>query len=102
MFRVGQKVVCVNAAFCVPCGNNPQWRRYPDLNEILTVTQTGIYDGHAFAGKTTQKLQFAEIGGIAPWFAAARFRPLVERRTSIEVFERLLAPTSPRVTERVR
>lgn len=90
MFYKDQRVICVNASF--PPVVREQWDRYPRQNEILTVSMIADYTGIRFANETKYQLQFIEIGGRAPWFAACRFRPLVERKTDISIFKKMLVP----------
>ena len=97
MFRVGQKVVCINA------GLLPGWRCFdgwldndaPTEGAIYTVTSVHAdHDGDMV-------LHLAEIRrgpiarrewGEAVGYGIARFRPVVERKTSIEIFQKMLIP----------
>lgn len=83
-FRVGQRVVCVDAS----CRPGYDWKgRAPKEGSIYTVVgfskpRIGDYDC----------IVLAEISH--PWgYRASRFRPIVERKTSIEVFQRMLNPS---------
>ena len=78
MFRVGQPVECVDAS-----GN---WH----LTQGAIYTIIGILPGDF---GQCDGLHLAEAGhtfGTA--FYSTRFRPIVERKTDISVFERLLNP----------
>jgi len=98
-FHVGQQVVCVSDWFCT-C---PYWRRavrtFPRLNAIYTIR--GIRDGYGdqrgligfcFYELSNPRAQFAR-GDVEPAFIRKHFRPV--RKTSIELFEKLLAPAGP-------
>lgn len=81
MFRVGQKVVCVDAS--LPA--NPWHREHPlILREIYIVH-------HLF-------IKCIDIDGSRRGWQNWRFRPIVERTTDISVFEEILrretAPSS--------
>jgi len=77
-FRVGQKVVCVDASGCASA----------DLSEgtIYTVRQVQPPIDNA----TPRVLLFGSRETIG-WYAS-RFRPLVERKTDISIFTRMLTP----------
>jgi hypothetical protein len=82
MFRAGQKVVCVDVS------NTPgkKWMHgdKPTLGKIYTVIGDELIDGE----------EAIFIDGHENWsFLAWRFRPLVERKTDISIFTRLLAPS---------
>jgi hypothetical protein len=91
-FHVGQQVVCVNDRF----SSDMRWRQtvriFPIRNAIYTIRE--IHVEGPLAG-----FCFHEIVNPCTWFAAGfgepafnsrNFRPV--KTTSIEVFERLLAP----------
>lgn len=89
-FRVGQKVVCVD----VPARNS--WALYPwpacvVLGGVYTVRSLDCIGD--FYGLTIDEYpppidnQDREVT-----FNTKRFRPVVERKTSIEIFERMLKP----------
>ena len=102
-FHVGQLVVCVNVDFSL----EPTWRSavrtYPQLNSIYTIRsiceENGLI-GLYFEEFINPPARFS-CGLAEPAFDSRRFRPL--RRTSIEVFERLLRPiaTKERAPETV-
>ena len=105
MFRVGQKVVCVkddelcDGLYFDRCGLKK--------GEVYTVRWAGVYshpyrlqEDHYCVKLEEILRKFDDPAYYDLPFAALRFRPIVERKTSIEVFEKLLSPTSPRkVTE---
>ena len=89
-FRVGQKVVCVDGVpddgrqFIIP------------LREGAIYTIRGFVRAHY--GRDETCLHLCGIVNPAPYsecgFRAARFRPLVERKTDISIFHRMLTPTT--------
>lgn len=82
MFRVGQKVVCVDAQ---RQGGDPP---YAVKGGIYEITGMDIYPRTGVLG-----LQFAELEMSGGQFLFAwRFRPLTDRKTSIEIFTRMLKP----------
>ena len=84
MFRINQKVVCVDAgqsAYGLPVR----------LKRGAIYTVTGIVD----RGGNNCGLYLAETTGIHdlrhhPAFRATRFRPAVERKTDISIFQEIL------------
>ena len=89
MFRVGQKVVCVKS--WIGC---EKWQAIHkgSIYHIRDVV-VGMQSGKALPG-----VLLAEItNGIGPRgveynYVCDRFRPIVERKTSIEIFTRMLKP----------
>jgi hypothetical protein len=102
-FRVGQKVVCVNDEY-----NHPNWSNIPNrpvAASIYTVRQIifGWYDDdreHAAILldeiKNPVEQWYGEVNPSECPFAAFRFRPVVERKTDISIFTKML--TDERVT----
>ena len=91
-FHLGQQVVCVNDVFssCL------YWRSavsaLPKLHMIYTIRH--MREAHGLIGLcffeiVSPRAQFSE-GFVEPAFNSKNFRPV--KRTSIEVFERLVAP----------
>jgi hypothetical protein len=78
MFRVGQKVVCVNAE------GTPELT----LNAIYTIT---AIDPDAKDGIGVELAEVEPPGGYIEWiYDIRRFRPIVERKTNISVFTEML------------
>jgi hypothetical protein len=76
MFRVGQKVVCVDA------------RGTLQKDAIYTVLGIEL----APSGRTILQVDCPpDIGGCSGYYAT-RFRPIVERKTDISVFKAMLTP----------
>jgi len=92
-FHVGQQVVCVDGNFSKREGWRRTVREFPQLHAIYTIRQ--IIDeyeliGFCFYEIRNPRAHFSK-GYHEPAFNSRNFRPV--RKTSIEVFERLLAPT---------
>jgi hypothetical protein len=93
-FRVGQKVVCVDADFSMYGGKAP-----PNLPvEGGTYTLRGsVTNGLCIwwrLGEISNPTRDTELGIMEPAFAARRFRPVVERKTDISIFKKMLRPVS--------
>jgi hypothetical protein len=91
-FHVGQQVVCISDVF----SSCPYWRRavgaLPKLYMIYTIRH--VREAHGLIGLcfyeiVSPRAQFAE-GYVEPAFKSKNFRPA--KPTSIEIFEKLLAP----------
>jgi hypothetical protein len=103
-FRVGQKVVCVDASG----GFRNMLGEVVDTNEltlgaIYTVRWVGIRDSEDFGirvegivrGSAPKGYRASNAGDDVP-FAATKFRPLVSRKTDISCFTVLLNPSKER------
>jgi hypothetical protein len=91
-WQIGQQVVCVNDVFS-PC---QYWRSavqaFPQLHSIYTIRD--MREVHGLIGLCFYEIWsppqlFAE-GFVEPAFNSRNFRPV--KATSIECFEKLLAP----------
>lgn len=89
-FRIGQKVVCVDAS---PYYCTPRVSTSLRLNAVYTIR--ALHDLYGITCVSVEEIE----GGIEHAFAATRFRPVVTRKTDISIFTKLLTPTEP---ERVR
>jgi hypothetical protein len=99
MFRVGQKVVCVNAR-----------KAYGSLHPcplkkgaIYTVSEVVDYSAdplchprHRFGLFLCEIARGPHEDGFYDAFHVRRFRPAVERKTDISIFKKLLAPKRQR------
>jgi hypothetical protein len=93
-FRVGQQVVCVNDKF----SDDKYWRRtvleFPKLRSVYTVRE--ICDAGDLVGFCFHEIKNPIVlftgGYFEPAFNVKNFRPV--KKTSIEIFEKLLAPTN--------
>jgi hypothetical protein len=99
-FYVGQRVECIDDGWRRP---NPWVTRFPKKSEIFTIREIFISkdDGR------TQCLRLDEIQcgvcrlGNEVGFEASSFRPIVERKTDISIFESLLNPANHKQLEGV-
>jgi hypothetical protein len=84
MFHVGQKVVCVDIT-------TPSAKNYPFFNTFLK--KGNIYTvrschQHSYEGETGPAVCVNDMRTY--W--AFRFKPLIERKTDISIFKKLLNP----------
>jgi hypothetical protein len=93
-FYVGQQVVCVDVNF----SRERTWRNavriFPKLKDVYTIRDMraeGDLVGLCFEEIINARANFSS-GLVEAAFDSRKFRPL--QRTSIEVFERLLAPVA--------
>ena len=92
-FRVGQKVVCVDA--------EPRaiwYRDVPKKGAIYTVAGTVVTP--AIAERNEYGLLLKEITNCLHYHGAydpKRFRPIVERKTDISIFTEMLTPDLEKV-----
>jgi hypothetical protein len=104
-FQVGQQVICVSDSW-LP---NELWHRtvrtFPQLNSIYTIHEIrrgASLIGFCFCEFVNPRAHFRS-GCLEPAFKSQNFRPV--RKTSIELFERLLVPAdstaAPRKQRRV-
>jgi hypothetical protein len=86
-FRVGQKVVCVNDN-----GRSlrPSWEILPVRGETYTIR---CIEGRAVRLAEIINDPFPYSEGLGELkFLASRFRPIVERKTDISIFTKMLTP----------
>lgn len=90
-FHVGQKVVCVDA------GDRGSHHYMPLVKgRIYRIAAFGLHPEHPTA------IAVHLVGVRRIWnnydfpFGITRFRPIVARKTSIEIFERMLTPNKVR------
>lgn len=91
MFRVGQRVVCIDGS------RNPSGfsKFYPVEGQIYTIrgfhTEPHIKDVGIFLEEIINPPTKWSDATSCEWpFASKRFRPLVERKTDISMFEEML------------
>jgi hypothetical protein len=100
-FIVGQRAVCIDDEWPEVFVEGVLFpSRVPMLNEVLTVTSVlpGIGNTPGYPRAPGIFLTFAEIehtrtieaGKVTVSFLASHFRPLVERKTDISQFQKLL------------
>lgn len=87
MFRVGQKVVAIEDK-CGRCGGV----REPGKGDIGTVTNVYV-DINGDAMIELAEFPAPEDPDFYPGWYARYFRPVVSRKTSIEIFQRMLKPS---------
>ena len=99
-FYIGQQVVCVDVNF----SREPTWRgairKFPKLKNVYTIRDMraeGELVGLCFEEIINARANFSS-GRVEAAFDSRKFRPL--RRTSIEVFERLLVPVASKKRSR--
>jgi hypothetical protein len=105
MFRVGQKVVCINARGC----KRGEFVTYPDGYKARSSGDMGgLTNGVVYTVETVgfvhgaETVKLVEInredprgrGEPDPGFHTSRFRPVVDLKTDISCFTRLLNPTA--------
>jgi hypothetical protein len=92
MFHVGQKVVCVSGR-----SHKREWCGETDVVVGAIYTIRAIYT-EVMQPRLGVGLVFEEIihpagpRGREPGFYSSRFRPIVERKTDISVFTKMLTP----------
>lgn len=90
-FRVGQEVECVNAE---PADDwHVLWLAKGNIY-IVTGLVGGFGSFNYGPGRSEYGVTLAGLECKPNGFGASRFRPIVKRKTSIEVFTRLLVPGS--------
>jgi len=82
MFRVGQKVVCVDAAS----------EAHLIKGHVYTVTRTNYLPTYVSVDCCARH---GNVDG-AGW-RSFRFRPIVERKTDISIFKKMLVPNTEKV-----
>lgn len=88
MFRIGQKVVCVDDTRLAGCdGTGPDVNRWISAGQIYTIRKTTFRKSPLvwLQGVNRACVNFYDSG-----FHASRFRPVVEKKTDISVFTEIL------------
>lgn len=91
MFRIGQKVVCVSLEMS---GGGPLLPgfNYPSKGGVYTIR--GIFpagvENLLLLEEVVNRPCGTTIGFLEPGFNATHFRPVVEKKTDISVFEEIL------------
>ncbi len=88
-FRVGQKLVCVNAPTGEPFG---PYRAFPKLGQ--TYTYRGCLNEDSIYLAEIQN-DFGKAAEVA--FYKSRFRPAVDRKTDISLFTAMLNPSKQEI-----
>jgi hypothetical protein len=103
MFRVGQKVVCVDAETLFPhrLGTGSFQIDEALVNGAIYTVRRDFIDHEGdrilWLEEVKRNERAKTFWGPDAGYGAWRFRPLVERKTSIEIFERMLTPDLERV-----
>jgi hypothetical protein len=104
MFRIGQKVVCVDDSQTDYVGI-PESKWIKDLNgltlgAVYTIRRIGyeeIWARDVLCLWLDEIIRPVDRGSTyEPGYAATRFRPAVQRKTDISIFKKLLAPKRQR------
>lgn len=97
MFRVGQKVVCVNhRGSAYGHKKTPVAAILPDIGGIYTIR--AIITRPLATIVLLEEISNTHLGyAVEPGFNAAAFRPAVERKTDISIFTRMLTPKTEEV-----
>ena len=86
-FRVGQKIVCIDDSNCT-CGKPSGLI----LRDVYTVVWTSSYFGEPVVHLAEYQDMEGHSGALA-----SRFRPLVEKKTDISIFKKMLTPSDERI-----
>ena len=104
-FRVGQKVVCVDdrygaySAYLIgACMGQGQVDLYVKRGAIYTIREIGCVHRCAPSLLCVRVAEIKSDDEDSP-FAAARFRPVVECKTDISVFQKLLQPALVEISD---
>lgn len=101
-FRVGQKVIRVGnaspGAVKIPAGYGHTYPRKGEIVTIKTINHWPLWTLLTFVEHDNSHLIQLFGSQFEPGFEAKAFRPLVERKTSIEIFTRMLNPSKERET----
>lgn len=97
-FRVGMKVVCVDDVThtkYIPAGFGCSDLSLHGLTcgRVYTVRSLGVFHGVPTCRVEEITRPIESLFGEEAWFASARFRPTVERKTDISCFTKLLNPS---------
>lgn len=106
--RIGQKVICIDPTWGDGRGSQPRCPNVPVLNGVYTVRSISWFTAVRTEGPTCWIRLFEVVnppnpslkGPVEPYFEVEKYRPVVDRPTSIEIFTALLLPATRRL-ERV-
>lgn len=97
MFRVGQKVVCVDALFPKNTWRHRWfkfWQPYKSPSDGEVYTVANVYSEAGMLLLELIELPSPETNVWMAGFLACGFRPLVDRKTDISALKALLVPGS--------
>jgi hypothetical protein len=105
MFYVGQKVVCVSDDWWLNGERHDRWyKRLPVCGEVYTIRSIVVLNEFmgGIAGLKLEEFIFPDgsrfDGNGEGAFIATHFRPVIERKTDISIFTRILDDVSKRET----
>lgn len=84
-FRIGQRVVCVDAG-------KSHWDFDPGLKKGSVYTIAAIDEYWEGTGLDLVELPAPKVDGHYQAYRSDRFRPIVERKTDIAIFRKMLIP----------
>lgn len=88
MFTVSQKVVCISGE------SDPDWHGdVPTVGAVYTVSWTGVAEDWGVEIIDLAELPSPAENGFERGYQASCFRPVVERKTSIDIFTAMLTPS---------
>lgn len=87
-FYVGQKVVCVDDK---PRGLDRKWLAFNGVYTVVAVERFEHPEGRRYVGMHLAEIDrpASQWGVVVPW-NVNRFRPAVQPKTDISIFERIL------------
>jgi hypothetical protein len=95
-FRVGQKVVCIRDKSILTQGRRrPKWPAAIAVGGVYTILdiELSLLVSHGEAGLRFEECRVeAYECGWETAFPASCFRPLLERKTDISIFKKMLVP----------
>ena len=97
-FRVGQRVVCISdASFHMGKFPGSSWPKKNGVYTIATINDWPSGTLLTFCGLNNSRFIGKVVNGVyctmEPGFGAKHFRPVAERKTSIEIFTAMLNPS---------
>lgn len=91
MFHVGQKVVCVNDEEPTYGQRRPARRRVTK-GKVYTVKCAPFINVWGNLAILVGEVPDRDDGGTESGFRVSRFRPIVEKKTDISIFKKMLTP----------
>lgn len=98
MFRVGQKVVCIKSGAWHSL--NGDEHDGPAYGDVVTIRGFDTSKQGGLLFHEWRRPQHLYSDGTERGYLHIRFRPVVERKTDISIFTKMLTPDTRRVQER--
>ncbi len=99
MFRVGQRVVCIDPTWGSSGSLQSAWcPNLPIKDRIYTIRDVVTFNGYPNGFLRLYEVVNPVKGRDEPYFEVTKYRPIVERKTDISVFRKLLQPKTEEVT----